>query len=112
MRGISGRDTARWHTKPARIWDNRDVSNPSGRRWRLNSDGQVEPEDGSPVGSFNGQEWRAQEWPSCPVCGSTDAEPERIEVRHLGDQFPVFVIGAWECPNDCDPRPVLRGEAQ
>ncbi|MFD0856804.1 hypothetical protein ACFQ07_31520 [Actinomadura adrarensis] len=78
------------------------------RRWRLDKHGQVEPVDGLPVGTFTGQEWRAQQWPACPVCGSADAEPERIDVSEHKDRFPQFLIGAWECPNDCDPRPILR----
>lgn len=81
-----------------------------GRRWKLTPDGYVVPEDDGPVGTFNGQEWRAQEWPPCPVCGA-DAEPERVDVSEYRDRFPVFTLGAWECPNDCDPRPVLRARS-
>ncbi|HEY9414744.1 MAG TPA: hypothetical protein VIQ30_08310 [Pseudonocardia sp.] len=78
------------------------------REWRLTPDGVVEPEDGGPAGPFTAQEWREQQWPPCPVCGSTNAEPERVDVQGLQDRFPKFVVGAWECPNDCDPRPALR----
>jgi hypothetical protein len=80
------------------------------RRWRLNRDGQVEPEDGQPFGTFTAQEWRAQQWPTCPVCGA-QGEPQQVDVSQIQDPFPVFLIGGWECPNRCDPRPVLRGEA-
>lgn len=83
----------------------------AGRRWRLTPDGQVEPEDGGPVGLFTAQEWRAQQWPPCPVCGSTNAEPQRVDASQITDRFPKFVVGAWECPNDCDPRPALREQA-
>ncbi|WP_242890228.1 hypothetical protein [Actinomadura litoris] len=82
----------------------------TGRRWRLTSDGQIEPEDGQPVGTFTAQEWRAQQWPPCPVCGA-QGEPEQVDIHGYADRFPVLIPGAWECPNDCDPRPALRGEA-
>ena len=75
------------------------------RVWRLNSDGQVEPADGQPAGTFNGQEWRAQQWPPCPVCGSTDAAPQRVDISEITDRDPVYLMGAWECPNRCDPTP-------
>lgn len=79
-----------------------------GRRWRLNpTTFQVEPEDGGPAGTLTGQEWRAQQWPKCPVCGG-QGEPQRVDVRELSDQFGVFIPGAWECRNDCDPREALR----
>lgn len=80
------------------------------REWRLNEHGQVEPADGAPVGAFTGQEWAAQEWPTCPVCGAP-GEPQRLDVGGFGDRFPRFVVGVWECLNDCDPRPALRGRA-
>lgn len=77
------------------------------RRWKLDRHGQVVPEDDGPVGTFTAQEWRAQQWPPCPVCGA-DAEPDRVDIRSHAERFPVFVMGAWECPNDCDPRPMVR----
>jgi hypothetical protein len=80
------------------------------RRWRLNLDGQVEPADGHPMGTFTGQEWQVQEWPPCPVCGSTDAEPQSVDARTWGERFPVLHVGQWECPNGCDPRLALRSQ--
>jgi hypothetical protein len=80
-----------------------------GLRWRLSPvTFQPEPVDGKHPGTFTGQEWRAQEWPICPVCGE-QGEPDRVDVREMADQFPVFVMGAWQCVNDCDPREALRG---
>lgn len=82
------------------------------RRWRINPRTfDLEPIEGSRPGTFNGQDIRAQEWPPCPVCGAT-IDVDFVDVRGYADQFPVFVMGAWECPNDCDPRPVLRARAE
>lgn len=80
------------------------------RRWRLNLNGQVEPADGHPEGTFTGQEWDAQQWPPCPVCGA-DGDVSSLDVRRFGDRFAVLMIGQWECPNDCDPRLALRAQA-
>lgn len=77
------------------------------RRWKLDHGGQVVPEDGGPAGTFTAQEWRAQQWPPCPVCGA-DVEPQRVDIRTYSDKVAVFALGPWECPNDCDPRHVLR----
>lgn len=74
------------------------------RQWALDPKTfQVVPEDGEPVGMLTAQEWRAQQWPTCPICGEV-GEPDRQDAREFGDRFAKFMIGAWECPNDCDPR--------
>lgn len=86
------------------------VSLTKSRRWRLNLHGQIEPADGHPIGTFTGQEWRAQEWPLCPVCGAR-SEPDSLDIRTYGDRFAVLIPGQWECPNDCDPRLALRSQA-
>jgi hypothetical protein len=83
---------------------------PEPRRWKINPKTYgLDPEDGGPTGTFNGQEWRAQIWPDCPVCGER-IEVDRINVQGVGDRFPVFLMGMWQCPNDCDPRQVLASQ--
>lgn len=80
------------------------------RRWRINPETLgLDPVDGEHPGTFTGQDTRAQEWPPCPVC-DTMIDVDFVDVRGQADQFPVFMMGRWKCPNDCDPRPVLRGE--
>lgn len=70
------------------------------QRWTIN------PEtfglDG-PTGPLSAQEFRAIERPPCPVCGTT-IEVDRVNVQMATDRFPVFLIGRWQCPNECDPR--------
>lgn len=78
------------------------------RRWVIDPETLgLKPEDGSTFGSFTAQELRAQTWPDCPVCGER-VDPNALDVRQAHDRFPVYLLGMWECPNDCDPRPVLR----
>jgi hypothetical protein len=70
------------------------------QRWTIN------PEtfglDG-PTGQFSAQEFDAIERPPCPVCGTT-IDVDRINIQGAVDRFPVFLIGSWRCPNQCDPR--------
>lgn len=61
---------------------------------------------GGPKSVLTGAEWREQVWPSCPVCGAT-IRVDRVEVT----RFPPphggvreYIVGMWECPNECDPR--------
>ena len=83
-----------------------------GLRWRINPETLgLEPIEGKHPGTFTAQAFRAQEWPDCPVCGARIIVDD-VDVRTAADRFPVFMMGAWRCPNDCDPRPVLRGGAR
>jgi hypothetical protein len=78
------------------------------RRWKIEPNTlHVVPVDGGPVGRFTGQDWQAQQWPACPVCQTTIAVGQ-VDVTESGDYYPMYAMGAWRCPNDCDPRPVLR----
>lgn len=65
---------------------------------------------GGPSRTLTGAEWRGQVWPPCPVCGST-IDVERIDVTSKGEAWAVggvrrYIVGLWECPNECDPRRV------
>lgn len=77
------------------------------RQWRINPETHcLEPADGGAAGALTGQQWAAQQWPDCPVCGQ-QVQPQQLNVQQAGDRFPVFMVGAWRCPNDCDPREAL-----
>lgn len=85
------------------------------RRWKLTvgHDGmhELQPADGKPYGRFTGQEWNANIWPPCPICGEI-IYVDGVNVQGLQDPYPVFLMGRWSCPNDCDPRgPMIRKEA-
>lgn len=78
-------------------------------RWRINPETfMLDREDGVVITSFTAQDWRAQQWPDCPVCGAP-IDVAQVNIQGSGDPFPVYAMGAWQCPNHCDPRPVLRG---
>lgn len=82
------------------------------RRWRINPNSRdLEPVEGRHPGTFTGQDIRAQDFPPCPVCGDT-IDVDFINVQGYADQFPKFLMGRWGCPNDCDPRPILRARAE
>ena len=88
------------------------VSLTKSRRWMINpATLDLEPTDGSHPGTFTGQDIRVQQWPPCPVCGVT-IDVDFVDVHTTGDRFPVLVMGGWQCPNDCDPRPILRARAE
>lgn len=77
-------------------------------QWRINPDTcQLEVQNGKAPATFRGQDLRAQDWPPCPVCG-TAVDVNAIDVRKFADRFAVFVLGSWECPNDCDPQPATK----
>lgn len=63
---------------------------------------------GGPVRPITGAEWREQQWPPCPVCGS-EIDIERCDVTSKGDAWATggvryYIHGLWQCPNECDPR--------
>lgn len=63
---------------------------------------------GGPAQTLTGHEWREQVWPSCPACGS-EIRVERIDVTTKGEAWAAggvrqYIVGLWECPNECDPR--------
>lgn len=88
------------------------ISLTKSRRWRINPRTcDLEPVEGSHPGRFTGQDIRAQEWPPCPVCGAV-IDVDFVNVQGAADRFPVFLMGAWTCPNDCDPRAILRARAE
>lgn len=59
---------------------------------------------GGPARILTGQEFREQIWPDCPVCGSS-IEVDRVEVTSIQEPIPRrYIVGRWECPNECDPR--------
>jgi hypothetical protein len=71
----------------------------------------LKPEDGSEhPGPFTAQDWAKQIWPDCPVCGCTINVARVDATSSWSDPAPVFLMGRWECPNHCDPRPALRGQ--
>ncbi|WP_119728351.1 hypothetical protein [Thermomonospora amylolytica] len=51
---------------------------------------------------LTGEEWQRTVWPPCPKCGTT-VEVDRVELTLMADQFPRYVPGRWQCPNECDP---------
>ncbi|MBX6387043.1 MAG: hypothetical protein IRZ07_29375 [Microbispora sp.] len=77
-------------------------------RWRINPETlTLDPVDGEHPKTFTAQECRVQQWPPCPVCDST-IEVDFVDVRTSQDPAPVYVMGTWRRPNDCDPHPVLQ----
>jgi hypothetical protein len=79
-----------------------------GTRWRINPETlALEPEDEQVGHIFTAQDWQAQEWPPCPVCGTT-INVAQVDVQTSQDPVPTYIMGRWQCPNNCDPRPVLR----
>lgn len=85
-----------------------DDATPSAQRsWRINPQTLgFDPEQGEHPGTFTAQEWREQQWPRCPVCDTT-VDVAQVDVQTSGDHFPVYLMGRWQCPNNCDPRGVL-----
>ncbi|MDP4501040.1 FmdB family zinc ribbon protein [Nonomuraea turcica] len=72
--------------------------------WRINPENlSLGPEEERSSTTFTDQEWRAQEWPECPVCGTT-VSVSRISTPSADERIPRYIMGRWECPNGCDPR--------
>lgn len=73
------------------------------------SDWQVDPDTGQltnpdyPVGyRFTADEFASQEWPPCPVCGTT-IRVDRVHNPSMETTTPMYITGRVECPNGCDP---------
>lgn len=82
-------------------------------QWVINNDLTLSPIDAEPQGSYSGHQWARQIWPTCPVCEVT-INVQQLEVTTLYDASGPWIerrymMGYWECPNECDPRPALWG---
>ncbi|GAA2861456.1 hypothetical protein [Nonomuraea rubra] len=77
-------------------------------RWHINPETlNLDPEEDRGTTTFTDQEWNAQEWPACPVCGTT-IDVSRISTPDLGDRTPKYIIGRWKCLYRCDIRGALQ----
>lgn len=65
-------------------------------QWSINPDTMAL--EGGPTGRLTGGQWNAQQWPPCPVCGTT-VNVDRVDAREWLDQVPMYLMGGWECPN-------------
>jgi hypothetical protein len=72
--------------------------------WQINLETlDLDPEEERSSTTFTDQEWRAQEWPACPVCGHTIAV-DRIPTPSADERIRTYIMGRWQCRNGCDPR--------
>lgn len=68
----------------------------------------LKPETGDPRARMTEEEWADQVWPDCPVCETT-IDVQAISAPDIGKVESFYVVGRWQCPNSCDPRPALQG---
>lgn len=99
-------DGAAWTEVPPQDWPDGMVGKLTTGPWFIDAETLqlVGPEPGR---TYSGEEFAAQEWPPCPVCGTT-VMPQPFDVSGLADRLPVYTVGRWACPNECDPPPPGR----
>lgn len=69
--------------------------------WTFDENFRPQPPDGRRE-VFTLAEFHRQEWPACPVCGTTvDVTPVPTPTLNDRDQY---IPGRWRCPRGCDPR--------